>query len=90
MKHEELLTLLGENCIYHSDINKENFLLDSGRVCIIDFQDIGVLPQAFCTYAFFNTRDFAASVGRRLGYQPSTIADAMARISSVIQQTGAG
>lgn len=89
MEPEELLTSLGENHIYHSDIKKENFLLDSDRVCIVDFQHIGVLPQAFCTYGFFNTGEaFAVSVGRRLGYQPSTIANAMVQISSVLQQCG--
>lgn len=87
---EEILTSFKKSrCIYHSDIKKENFLLDSNRVCIIDFQHIGVLPQAFQTYASFNVnRPFAASVGRKLGYQPSRTADVMVRISIVLQQSG--
>ncbi|KAJ3506545.1 hypothetical protein NLJ89_g6808 [Agrocybe chaxingu] len=75
--------------IYHSDIKKENFLLNSKGVWIIDFQHIGVLPQVFQTYAFFNTGEpFAAKVGRKLGYQPSRTANAMVPISGVLQQCG--
>ena len=76
-------------CIYHSDIKKENFLLGSNKVCIVDFQHIGVLPQAFQTYAFFNIGDaFAASVGRKLGFQPSRTVNAMVAMSNLLQQCG--
>ena len=80
----------GSSCIYHSDIKKENFLLDSNKkVWIIDFQHVGVLPQEFQTYAFFNiNKVFAACVGRKLGYQPSNTAEAMVPISSLLQQHG--
>lgn len=75
--------------IYHSDIQKRNFLLEFGRVCIIDFQHIGVLPQVFQTYAFFNIEEpFAHSVGRALGYQPSRAADSLVPISNVLQMCG--
>ncbi|KAH8831044.1 hypothetical protein DL96DRAFT_1695021 [Flagelloscypha sp. PMI_526] len=84
---EELLTSFGENRIYHSDIKKENFLLDSGRVCIVNFQHVGVFPEVFQTFAFFNFgNSFAASVGKSLGYQPSIIADKMVRVSNVLHQ----
>ncbi|KAJ3532163.1 hypothetical protein NMY22_g7854 [Coprinellus aureogranulatus] len=48
---EEILALFGDpRCIYHSDISKDNFLLDAdGTVWIVDFQDIGVLPEIFQT-----------------------------------------
>ena len=87
---EEFSTSFRESrCIYHSDIKKENFLLDSNKVCIIDFQHVGVLPQVFQTYAFFNIdQAFAARVGRKLGHQPLSTADAMVKISSVLQQCG--
>ncbi|KDQ11387.1 hypothetical protein BOTBODRAFT_459648 [Botryobasidium botryosum FD-172 SS1] len=87
---EELLTSFRESrCIYHSDIRKENFLLDSNKVCIIDFQHIGVFPQDFQTYAFFNiNKAFAASVGKKLGYQPSSNAETMVKITGVLQQCG--
>lgn len=78
----------GSRHIYHSDIKKENFLLDSNKkVWIIDFQHVGVFPQEFQTYAFFNIgKGFAACVGRKLGYQPSNTAKAMVPISSLLQQ----
>jgi hypothetical protein len=88
---EELMTSLGDDSIFHSDINKRNFLLDvdSGKVCIIDFQHIGVYPEAFCTFGLFNIGlPFASSVGRRLGYQYSTFNDKMAKVSGVLQQCG--
>ncbi|KZP19526.1 hypothetical protein FIBSPDRAFT_862667 [Athelia psychrophila] len=87
---EELLaSFKASRCIYHSDIKKENFLLESNKVCIIDFQHVGVFPQVFQTYAFFNIGTaFAASVGRKLGYQPSSAADTMVKISNVLQQLG--
>ena len=87
---EELLTSFKQSrCIYHADIKKDNFLLDSNKVYIIDFQHVGVLPQAFQTYAFFNIdMAFAASVGRKLGYQPSRTVDVMVKISSVLWQCG--
>lgn len=87
---EDLTSFKRSRCIYHANINKENFLLDSsGNVCIIDFRHVGVLPQAFQTHTFFNIGNaFAASVGRKLGYQPSSNVDMMVRISSVLQQIG--
>jgi len=50
------ISLSNELAIYHSDISEHNFLFDItiGRVCIVDFQHIGVLPKPFQTYAFFN------------------------------------
>ncbi|CAA7262421.1 unnamed protein product [Cyclocybe aegerita] len=62
---------------------------ESVEVCIVDFEYIGVFPAAFQTYSSFNTGEgFAASVGRRLGYQPSSIANKMVQVSSVLQQCG--
>jgi predicted unusual protein kinase regulating ubiquinone biosynthesis (AarF/ABC1/UbiB family) len=88
---EELLTSLNETrCIYHSDLRMDNFLLDSDRkVYIIDFQHIGVLPKVFQTFAFFNLdMKFAAAIGRKLGYQPTLTANAMVRVSNLLQMCG--
>ena len=77
--------------IYHSDICKHNFLCNvtTRRICIVDFQHIGVLPKPFLTYSFFNIGcSFAAAVGNYLGYQPSDIANAMTNASVVLQQIG--
>lgn len=82
-------TNFGNDCIYHADITKDNFLLNSGRICIVDFQHIGVLPEIFQIYAFFNNDStFAQNVGKRLGFWPSTDADSMVAISAVLQQSG--
>ncbi|GJJ09761.1 hypothetical protein Clacol_003985 [Clathrus columnatus] len=80
-----------ELAIYHSDISKDNFLYDikTGKICIIDFQHIGVLPEPFQTYAFFNTGSrFTAAVGRHLGYRPSRIANQLTRAANMLQMTG--
>ena len=79
-----------ERSIYHSDINDENFLLDSdNKVWLVDFQHVGVLPPVFLTYAFFNTNEkFASDVGKRLGHQASDAANAMVAASSILQQCG--
>jgi len=83
--------LSDELFIYHSDIRKENFLIDvtTGDICVVDFQHIGVLPKPFQECGFFNCgNSFAAAVGRLLGYQPPTIAAAMGEASSLLWQTG--
>ena len=87
---KELTSFKESRCIYHADIKKENFLLDSNEeVWIIDFGLVGSFPLVFRIYAFFNIgKDFAASVGRKLGYKPSSIADVMVKISSALQQCG--
>lgn len=85
------MDLMGEKRrIYHSDIRKDNFLLDAnGTVYIIDFQHIGVLPEVFQTYAFFNIDwAFAEKVGRELGLQPSSSANEIVPISSLLRQMG--
>ncbi|KAN0073756.1 hypothetical protein V8E55_012010 [Tylopilus felleus] len=54
-------------------------------------EHIGVLPKPFQTYGFFNIgSSFAAAVGNYLGYQPSDIANAMTKASTVLQQIGGG
>ena len=72
------------------DEAQDNFLIDSeGRVCIIDFQHVGVLSEAFQQYAFFNIdKAFAAKVGRKLGYQPSEAVNEMVKVSSLLHQRG--
>ncbi len=85
------ISLSNDLSIYHSDIHKDNFLLDVGIGCIwiVDFQHIGVFPKPFQQYAFFNIgNSFAAAVGRYLGYQPPDIAEAMMKASDLLQQTG--
>lgn len=75
--------------IYHSDICKDNFHHDikTKKTWIVDFQHIGVLPEPFQVYAFFNTDNpFAAAVGDYLGRQRFDIANEMTRASGLLQQ----
>ena len=76
--------------IYHSDIKKDNFLVDANnRVWMIDFQHVGVLPLPFCSYAFYNTDNaFAAAVGSALNVEKYEHAASMVRASIVLKQSG--
>ena len=78
--------------IYHCDIRKDNFLINyyaTGQVCIIDFEHIGVLPKPFQSFAFFNSdEDFAAAVGRKLGYKASNVTKEMVMASGSLWQSG--
>jgi hypothetical protein len=58
------VSLSNDLFIYHSDISKDNFLFDvtTGRIWIVDFQHIGVLPKPFQQYAFFNIGSSGASL----------------------------
>lgn len=78
--------------IYHSDIKKDNFLVDANRcVWMIDFQHIGVLPLPFSQYAFYYTDNaFAAAVGKALNIEKDKHAAAMARASIILKQSGSG
>ncbi|GJJ09763.1 hypothetical protein Clacol_003987 [Clathrus columnatus] len=92
-KPKRTVSFSDELAIFHSDIRKDNFLHDikTGETWIVDFQDIGVLPEPFQTYAFFNTGNrFAAAVGRHLGYQPSDIANLLTYASGLLQIMGGG
>ena len=80
------VSLSDELSICHSDIRKSNFLLDvkAGRLYVVDFQHISVLPKSFQGYGFFNIGcSFAAAVVSHLqvDYQPllPDIAEAMTR-----------
>ena len=76
---DELSTSFSEGLfIYHFDISKGNFFIDTAakRLWMIDFQHVGVLPKVFQTFTFFNIDNaFAATIGRKLGYKPSDIAN---------------
>ncbi|TFK68004.1 hypothetical protein BDN72DRAFT_879313 [Pluteus cervinus] len=86
------ISLSDDLAIYHSDIYKRNFLYDVSnvtprRICIVDFQHIGVLPKPFQAYGFFNIgSSLAADVGNYLGYQPSDIAGALMQASGLLQR----
>ncbi|KAH9934545.1 uncharacterized protein BXZ73DRAFT_100736 [Epithele typhae] len=77
--------------ICHSDIHDENFLLgEDKKIWTIDFQHgVSVLPPAFLTFALFNTgEEFASAVGKRLGYQPSNVSNAIVKAACLLYQLG--
>ncbi|KAJ3530289.1 hypothetical protein NMY22_g8637 [Coprinellus aureogranulatus] len=78
--------------IYHADIKKDNFLLDSsGKVYIIDFQHIGVFPEVFQNYAFFASREpLGREFARKLGYEPSKDLNLMGKFASTIVMSSKG
>ena len=86
---ETLSASFKELRIYHSDISKDNFLLDlNNKVWMIDFQHVGVFPEVFQTYGFFNHGlRFSFDVARKLGYEPSSIANQMVKAASMLQMT---
>ncbi|TFK61688.1 hypothetical protein BDN72DRAFT_883040 [Pluteus cervinus] len=86
------ISLSDDLAIYHSGIRKHNFLNDvsnvmTRRICVIDFQPIGVLPKPFQTLDFFSIdRSFAAGVGNYLGYRPSDISNVLMKASAMLQR----
>jgi len=85
------ISLPNDLAIYHSDIREDNFLIDvaTGRVWVVDFQHIGVLPKAFQQYAFFNIgHSLANDVGELLGHQEPDIVEAMSRAQGLLRQMG--
>ncbi|KAF8578817.1 hypothetical protein K439DRAFT_1361046, partial [Ramaria rubella] len=87
------ISLSNDLLLYHSDICKDNFLIDvtTGHICIVDLQHIGMLPKPFQQYAFFHISiPFASAIGRLLGHQPSSIVEVMTNTSCLLQQTAAG
>ncbi|KZT32141.1 hypothetical protein SISSUDRAFT_1133338 [Sistotremastrum suecicum HHB10207 ss-3] len=91
---QALLTRLKDSfaklSVCHSDITRENFLLDTNeQVWMVDFQHVSMLPTIFLEYVFFNVGEkFASDVGAQLGYQASDISNAMVVPSSMLQQRG--
>ena len=90
MSADEVLELFGKHRqICHSDITLDNFLVNSEGVWIVDFQHISVLPKVFQIYAYFNSgMAFATQVGKWLDQEPSSEANAMVPITSVVQESG--
>jgi hypothetical protein len=87
------ISLPNDLSIYHSDIHEYNFLINvaTGRIWIVDFQHIGVLPKAFQQYSFFNIDSpLARNVGNFLGQQQSDIVKTMAEASAMLVQIGDG
>ena len=76
--------------IYHSDIKKDNFLVDANRcVWMVDFQNIGVLPLPFSQFAFYYTDNaFATAVGKALNIEKGEHAALMVRASIILKQSG--
>ncbi|KAF7307434.1 hypothetical protein MIND_00537800 [Mycena indigotica] len=79
------------NVIYHSDVRKPNFLIDrdTGQICIIDFQHIGIFPQSFRTYGLLHYTDpLAAAVREALGLEITDTIRSMCTAAGCLVMTG--
>ena len=56
-----------------SDMHEGNFLVDdAGKICLVDFNDIGRLPESFASYTVDVTENsFVKGVARYLGWPES-------------------
>ncbi|KAI6015593.1 hypothetical protein EDC04DRAFT_2578344 [Pisolithus marmoratus] len=73
-----------------SDMDKSNFLLDgNGKVCIVDFEDVILLPESFASYTIHASWDpFVKKVAGYLGWPQSPNQKSMARVGAILQMTG--
>jgi hypothetical protein len=65
---------------------ESNFLFDTnGKMCIVDFEDVGLLPESFANYTVLSGRShFAKEVARYLGWTPSSNLESMAMAGGIL------
>ena len=70
-----------------SDMDSSNFALDGDkRICMFDFQEVGILPESFASYTLGGNSDpFISSVARYLGWIKYHNIESMARASAVLK-----
>ncbi|KAK0216045.1 hypothetical protein IW262DRAFT_1464535 [Armillaria fumosa] len=71
-----------------SDIGKSNFFIDkSGKICILDFQDVVLLPESFASYTK-NVSEDQFWVAEYLEWPPSFNEDWMKAVFRVLGMLG--
>ncbi|KDQ09002.1 hypothetical protein BOTBODRAFT_179341 [Botryobasidium botryosum FD-172 SS1] len=72
-----------------SDMDKSNFFLDgNGKICIIDFDTVALLPESFASYTMRSgTNLFASEVAEYLDWPRSPNQYSMARAGVIINMT---
>jgi len=73
-----------------SDMDKGNFFIDNnGKICILNFEQIGILPESFAQYTMYESRSaFVENVARYLDWPPPSNLESMARAGSMLMMLG--
>jgi hypothetical protein len=71
-------------------MDESNFLLDTnGKMCIVDFEDVGLLPQSFAKYTVHSEHShFASEVARYLDWPRSSNLHSMAIAGGILNMMG--
>ncbi|KAM6503340.1 hypothetical protein JOM56_000283 [Amanita muscaria] len=69
-----------------SDMDKSNFFIDNnGNLCILDFEDVVILPESFASYTMYTSSiPFVKNVARYLGWPPCSNLGSMARVRTIL------
>ncbi|KAI6038757.1 hypothetical protein EDC04DRAFT_2569327, partial [Pisolithus marmoratus] len=73
-----------------SNMDKSNFLLDkNGKVCIVDFDDVVLLPESFASYTIHASwNPFTKKVAGYLDWLQSSNQKLMGRAGAILQMSG--
>jgi hypothetical protein len=73
-----------------SDMDESNFFIDTnGKMCIIDFEDVGLLPESFASYTVHLRRNpFTSEVVKHLDWSVSPNLRSMARAGGILKASG--
>ncbi|KAL4074254.1 hypothetical protein J3A83DRAFT_4371530 [Scleroderma citrinum] len=78
LRHERLV-------FTQSDMDKSNFGIDDeGRTCLLDFGEVGLLPESFARYTMSSTAPFTAAVAQHLSWPSCSNLDTMSKISGFL------
>jgi len=85
------VTLANERLLIgHSDINLNNFLYDpvTGRVWMVDYQYINVLPESFVSFALHvTTHSFVKAVAEKVDFPQSTQLEQLELAAIIVMQS---
>ncbi len=66
-------------------MHESNFLVDTeGNICILDFEDVGLLPESFVSYTMSSDDPFVEMVVKCLDWPTSPNLHSMARIRAIL------
>jgi hypothetical protein len=69
-----------------SGMHERNFLIDTNdKMCMVNFEDVGLLPQSFAIFTMRNSDDFAKEVGSYLDWSPTPNLYSMTRAYAILQ-----
>ncbi|KAH9483407.1 hypothetical protein JR316_0002873 [Psilocybe cubensis] len=88
------VSFAGEKLVFtQSDMARSNFLLDkSGKVCLIDFEMVSILPESFAQFTVramsFQDKEFGKNVAACLNWPISPNYRSMAIVSGILLMMG--